>query len=112
MRDSRKVRSRYKLLGEELKSELQFRELKTKKSKFGFTSRVVLPEEIMGVGKGLEIAKHIDPAMDETVIQYNRNTYEKNRMFIYTNNDNLANALRQLKKVATVSWKSELSQIT
>lgn len=94
-----------RLRNKELQSEFSFREFKAKKMKFGFTGRMAEPDQIINVGKALDIVRKIDPDMKETVVQYNRTPYEKNRIFIYTNNEHTAEYLRDIKKLPKTEWK-------
>ncbi|MGL5946347.1 MAG: hypothetical protein ACRCZV_09260 [Sediminibacterium sp.] len=104
--------SKERLSGVEYNSPNMFRELKARKCRFGFTTRVFTPEEIIGTGLALDEVKKFDPMMNESVVQFNRHHYEKNRIFIYTNNEFLADKLRDMNKVAkNVYWKHSLKDI-
>lgn len=97
--------SRERIQVAEAISDSSFREFKSKKLKFGFTCRMVEPNHMINVGKALDIIRKMDPDMKETVVQYNRTPYEKNRVFIYTNNEQAAEYLRSIKKLSPTPWK-------
>lgn len=114
MNNKRNIRARSKerLSNSEYHSNYVFRELKAKKSKYGFTSLMYTPDQIIAVGNGLEEVKQIDPLMTDTVVQYNRHRFDRNRVYIYTNNDTLADNLRiKEKPFKKPEWKHYLQQI-
>lgn len=101
-----RAQSRQRLLLKEIQSDYAFRELNAKKLKFGFTSKMLNPSEIITVGRALEIIRNLDPLMKESVVQYKRTVYEKNRIFVYTNSETIAKYIRELKKIPTTTWRA------
>lgn len=101
-----RMQSRQRLLKQEMDSPLAFRELSSKKLKFGFTSRMLYPDEIIVIGRALEIIRKVDSDMAQSVVQYQRTPYEKNRIFLYTNDVLIANEIRALKKIPRSEWKA------